>query len=138
MDVIRSDEELRDFAGEHLIYEIQMLFYTAVRLGQGSFHDTFEMNALLESFTVHARALLSVFRPEHPRADDAIASQWVDDWVEPELTPLFELVHPRVGKEIAHLTWTRAGMDEEAKRWPIPAIAAEFAPIVERSSMTRS
>lgn len=112
------------WAIEHLIYEFGMLRETAEKLGPGHHHDDpIVRNALLESFTLHVRTLLDFFYGERRKRDDALASDFFDGdiWERsrpPIEGPLSE-VNRRVGKEIAHLTYSRANVTAEAKGWPI-------------------
>lgn len=125
----RTTDELTA-ASDHLRYELEMLRATAAALASGAFGDSLAGNALLESFTIHARALLSFLYAESPRPDDVIAEdffaspeQWAD--IRPPKTPLIEKVHGRVGKEIAHLTYGRQAVLPEMKEWSFFDIARD-------------
>ena len=117
---------------EHLAYELWMLRSVAGVLGLGVFGEGQVRNALLESFSIHARTLLDFFFPAiapPPRDDDLLASdyfqsagRWED--VRGELPRDLIDVRRRVGKEIAHLTITRLDVTPETKPWNFPAIAA--------------
>jgi len=79
-------------------------------------------NALLEAFTIHARVLLKFLYDENPRADDVIADDFFptsQEWkeVRPEMTEILEPIYGRVGKEVAHLTYDRQYVTDEAKQW---------------------
>ena len=76
----RSDDELRE-ASDHLFYELWMLGRTARLLAMGVFGDGPVKNAVLESFTIHARALLQFFFPSNPRSDDVIAADFLSNAV---------------------------------------------------------
>lgn len=58
----RNDDELRA-ASDHLYYEIQMLRSTMALLATGAFGESILSNALIESFTIHARALIHFLYP---------------------------------------------------------------------------
>jgi hypothetical protein len=133
----RMDSELRELSG-HVLYEIQVLFGTAEALEYHATVDNFELPwvaqmASLEAFVVHARALEHfVFRDRgaRTRRDDGLA----DDFFEPgrwaELRPPKEItlneLSPRVGKEIAHITYERTKTTEGTKQWRFAQIAASI------------
>jgi hypothetical protein len=115
-------------ASEHLHYEMMMLIGTARGLASGVAGESVLNNALLESFTLHARALLAFLYADKPRPDDVVAEDFVSDWVSkrpPETAPLAR-VHFRVGKEIAHLTYERLSVTEEARQWRFVEVAEEM------------
>ncbi len=97
-------------------------------------HEWATRNALLESFTLHARSLADFFYPSRPKPDDAIADDFFDDdtWQRrgvPENSG-WRRVRRRVGKEIAHLTYARQNPDEEAASWPHGQIFLELVAVV--------
>src|SRR2546426_9248846 len=108
----RTQTDLRA-ASEHLHYEAWMFTTLARALATGVFGQGAIANAILESFTVHARALLDFLYAEHPWSDDIIAEdffttpeQWVS--VRGDMPPSLQEVNRRVGKEISHLTYARS------------------------------
>jgi len=119
----RSEEQLSKII-EHLGYEFQMLNHTAVVLATLPpilLHESIK-NALMESFTVHARNLLGFLWDLTPWDDDVIASDFFDDqstWDDnpPTIPPILEPLDGRVGKEVAHLTYARIGISPEDKQW---------------------
>lgn len=83
-------------------------------------------NALFEAHTVHARALYAFFFQERRKADDAVARDYVRDWDlnRPEPAAVLSTVSPRVGKEIAHLTYGRlAYKTDEERQWAFTDIS---------------
>jgi hypothetical protein len=65
------------------------------------------------------------------REDDVIAEDYFEDpakWpkVRPAPTELLKEIHGRVGKEIAHLTYKRLEVADDAKQWPFIKIADEI------------
>ena len=118
----RPDSELRRASG-HLYYEIEMFAGCAQVLAKGAYKDRTVTNALLESFTIHARAILDfLYARESARKENVIAEDFFDEpslWhsVRPRKTRLLSSIHKRVGKEIAHLTYTRQKVTPEAKKW---------------------
>jgi hypothetical protein len=93
-----------------LRYTAERLAAITMRMTAGTAIDQNERNALLESFTVHARCLIDFFW-KTPKGDDASAAHFCPDgsWERARGTIPDEVskVNPRVGKEIAHLTYAR-------------------------------
>ena len=117
----RASDVLRRVAEEHLKYEREMLDATAHLLAAGV-HDPHVRFALLESFTIHLRALIDFMWPTGARPDDVIASDFFPTpaaWAEvaPVLPDALEPAKTRVGKEIAHLTYARLDVAKEEKPW---------------------
>jgi hypothetical protein len=106
--------------------------------GQGPMH-----NALLESFAIHARVLLSFLYAEDPRENDVVAEDFFtipDEWasVRPPITENLKKVHRRVGKELAHLTYARTKLTDEMKDWPFAATAKEMRMVIDKFYRTVS
>lgn len=119
----RTSDELHELA-EHLLYECSMLKKTTDILGTGEFTGQVlpdpMHNALLESLTMHARALINFFYPPRRQyEDDAFAKDFYADWtsIRPPLAAPLRPVRDRVGKEIVHLTYHRIDIPAEAKNW---------------------
>lgn len=126
----RTPEMLRDIS-EHLFYEFWMFNSLAQAMASGVFGQGALNNAALESFTLHARALLDFLYAEKPQADDVIAEDYFDEpsqWltVRPEKTETLKVIHKRVGKEVAHLTYARLEVTAETKQWLFIQIANEI------------
>lgn len=87
-------------------------------------------NAIIESFTIHARALIDfLYRvPNTRHTDDIFAEHFFDEpatWISsrPQLSRVeVARIKNRVGKEIAHLTYKRQMVDPVDKPWPISEI----------------
>jgi len=126
----RSDDELKQ-AGEHLYYEYWMFVTLANVQSAGAFGQSAINNALLESFTIHTRAILDfLYRGESREKDDVLAIDFFnnpDEWVStrPNKSSTLESVHNRVGKEVAHLTYARQEIKPENKSWPFLEIAKD-------------
>ena len=117
----RTPEVLRK-ASNHLHYEIGMLTSSARGLASGITGVGVLHNALLESFTIHARVLLKFLYDENPWPNDVIADDFFptsQEWreVRPEMTEILKPIYGRVGKEVAHLTYDRQYVTDEAKKW---------------------
>ena len=117
-----------------------MLYETAARLvnNHAVHSDWVVKNALIESFTVHARSLaIFLYPPEHARKrpDDVTSDDYVGDiqqWREARgaIPPELRTTIQRTGKEIAHLTTQRHPPGSPRKAWgPEPIVRAFFAPL---------
>ena len=76
-----TDQQLHDYSADHLYYEISMLYETAMRLVHDPAMQTdwISRNALIESFTIHARALAFFIYKEKRWHDDVTAAEYVND-----------------------------------------------------------
>ena len=121
---------------EDVVYEIQMLgetgrFLSTFKANPSNDRDRVTQNAFIESFAIHARGLMAFLYPSDPRPDDVIADDFFDDpfaWrsKRPPMSEALRRIHPRVGKEIAHLTYSRSAVLPEEKRWPFAQIVVEM------------
>ena len=124
----RLSPEVLENAVVHLQYEIDMFDSTARHLAV-PMPDSFEKNVLLESFTIHFRALVDFLYPKgKTRPDDLLAWHYVGD--ENRWNSRRGQIHPalsavRVNKEIAHLTLKRQ-VDPAAKQWDIWTLHREL------------
>jgi hypothetical protein len=120
------------------VYYELLMFRTLARalatdvFGEGSLH-----NAVLESFTVHARNLLDFLFVESPREDDVVAADFLDSpeiWPEArgEMPEVLNDVNRRVGKEVVHLTYARLAVTPDQKPWPFLAITDAMQAIMTR------
>src|SRR4051812_11520484 len=133
---IRTPTQLRD-ASEHLHYEFWMFVTLSRALAISVFGQGAIRNAILESFTVHARVLLDFLYAEKPQADDVIADDFFTDpetWrqIRGDMAPALQKVNRRVGKEIAHLTYARLEVTPEIKGWSFLEIASAIEALVTR------
>jgi len=124
----RTDTELV-VASEDLYYEYAMMCGVAALLANPNLPESVTNNALLESFAVHARSLLQFLYIDKPfRDDDVVAVDFVPNWPNGRIarTSLLETVDFRVGKEVAHLTYSRANVKPECKSWHHKMISDEI------------
>ncbi len=132
----RTEEELRE-ASEHLFYEWSMLIRLARGLDSGIFaHGSVINNALIESFTIHARVLLGFLYSDPGQwkkwPEDAVAEDYflpdLEKWQDarPAKSQILQEAHNRVGGEVAHLTYARLKVTLEAKKWPVVKIARDI------------
>jgi hypothetical protein len=130
--------ELRSWASEHLMYEVDSLVYATVELGKTP-EGRIE-NALLESFAVHARCLNDFLwhdrRKSKPRdafaADFCRPGAWEKTRDALPQDALGEVRRRRrFGREVMHLTYDRIDGDGEAygeeKEWPCGVVLLELA-----------
>lgn len=104
-------------------YELHMMRRTAERLGRGESDDV-TRNALLESFLIHARALVGFFG-KRSKDDDIIACDYVSTWAE-AIPQYLRDVYDRVNKEVAHLTTTRHTTAVPEKQHDVAAIQLQL------------
>jgi hypothetical protein len=126
---------LRDYSADHLHYELSMLYDTADRLADaGLDNDPVALNAFVESFAIHARALAAFLYPdpEVKRKTDVKSDHYVRDTAEWEaargkdVPPLLQEVMTRTAKEIAHLTTERLPANSREKKWTPKKILRVF------------
>jgi hypothetical protein len=138
--VQKSESELQELL-PHLCYEVRMLLMTDLLLlrERNNPRDPSKLdewtvhNALFEAHTVHARGLFAFFFNRRTRPDDAIANDYVADWeaTRPPIAPVLATVSPRVGKEIAHLTYGRlAYKTDEERQWHFTSITKELVIVI--------
>jgi hypothetical protein len=119
----RSDEELRE-ASNWLKYEIWMFRGLAEMIALGQ-TDGLVKNAILDSFLIHTRALLSFFYAYNPHKNDAIAEDYFsssEEWINmrPIKSDYLEGVHNRISKSVAHISYVR-----NKSSWDCSKIARE-------------
>ena len=131
-----TPERLRDWAKEHLIYEVTTLVYATVELGNLPTERTARENTLLESFGVHSRCLDHFLWRDRidkqPRDAFAIDFCAPGDWErargELAQTALEDVRRrKRFGREIMHLTYDRIDGEGENKKWPCGEATLEIA-----------
>jgi hypothetical protein len=127
----RTKKELQK-ASDHLHYELWMLKSVANIL-TGDRTDVVINNALLESFSIHARVLLDFLYDDVPRNDDMNAIDYCSEWtgIRPEKSNLLGKLHLRVGKEVAHLTYARLQVSPDLRGWAFLEIANEISKIMK-------
>lgn len=120
----------------HLLYECEVLFGSAQVLEGHTTQDLQGLTqlavvTLLESFTIHARNLHTfLFRSRGDRGvqkDDALAEDYFsnDEWshLRPRKEDTLAPLSKRVAKEIAHISYSRGSISDEAKNWNFAQIA---------------
>jgi hypothetical protein len=125
-----SDEELRAYAGEHVLYEITQ-FVRATQAVEAAQTGLFPMNFAVEVLALHLRNLLVFFAPRNPWKTDACAHHFFKDWEPPDLGLYLGEARLMADKHVAHLTIDRP-YDLESKIWAVEPIVWSLKPIIER------
>ncbi|MBZ0167699.1 MAG: hypothetical protein K8I00_12910 [Candidatus Omnitrophica bacterium] len=118
-----SQEQLRIFSGEHLFYEIDMLYGVVDRLSAlDRPQDPYTINALLEAYVIHTQVILDFFYQPQMKADDAKALHFIDDirdWKKsiPPYDRYFRKFNRRRSREVVHLSYHRLDIKPEDKTW---------------------
>lgn len=146
-------DELREYADEHVLYEIWMtadltarmsrhaeMFRQGVSESDGRFAsellDLAGRNADIESWATHVRNLLKFLYMKRPTQADVVAAEYfekVHDWtgIRPDRPDSLGRVNARVPVEIGHLSFGRLGLSEEEKSWPYQQMWRELASVVD-------
>jgi hypothetical protein len=127
-----TDVELRAFSG-HLLYEIEMFSGTVgvlavvIELEESNLRTTLR-NALMESWALHVRNLLSFLYDTRAGKGDAVAADFVGSgWAAKRgaKPDVLKLAHAKASKEMAHMSWLRSQLTDIEREWHhMPIIAA--------------
>lgn len=129
-----SDKLLYDFSGEHLYYEIKMLFEICDLLMKPS-ENKYVFNSLLESYVLHTYNLLDFFYKPQIKPDDAKAFHYIKDfdrWKKmlPAYESYFRLFNKRRNREVTHLTYKRMEVTGSAKAWYVKETTDKIRKVV--------
>ena len=118
-----SSQQLIDFSGEHLYYEIKMLFGVRALLKKGV-QDQYVYSALLESFIIHTNIILDFFYKPQTKPDDAKAAHYIRDLIGwkrdlPAYEGYFRKFNRRRSREVVHLSYKRLETKGNEKLWSI-------------------
>jgi hypothetical protein len=125
-----SEDELRDYACEHVLYEITH-FVRAVQAVEAARAGLFPMNFAIEVFALHLRNLLDFFAPRNAHKTDACARHFHSGWEDPKLDLALREARWMADKHVAHLTTDRTA-DIDGKTWTVPPITGSLVSIIER------
>jgi hypothetical protein len=125
-----TEQELRAFAEEHLLYEVDMMRETlkvreTLSQPDSSLATWATNNALLESAVLHARNLIDFLYPrDTARSGDVTARDFFDptdlrDRSAPSVPKALTEMRRRADKELSHLTVHRISGTPVEKEWPI-------------------
>jgi hypothetical protein len=128
-------EKLIEFSGEHLYYEIWMLYGVTEKLLKGG-QDEYVFNALLESFVIHASIIIDFFYRPQVYGADARAIHYIADrkkWKEslPSYQRYFKKFHTKRNKEVVHLSFNRLEVRPEERPWNARQIIKQIRKIVD-------
>jgi hypothetical protein len=124
-----SEDELAEYAREHVLYEITH-FVRAAQAIEAARSALFPMNFALEVFALHLRNLLDFFAPRNPRKTDACAHHFHKEWKAPQLNIYLSDARWMADKHIAHLTTDRT-TDVDLKSWAVEPIVHSLVPIIK-------
>lgn len=132
-------QKLIEFSAEHLCYEINCLYATVGSVSGVKVTNAWEnnvKNVLLEGITLHARVLYQFLYWDRTDNDDALAVHFFSDpniWISnrPKPSENLKKLNKRVGKEIAHLTYSRMRIQLSDKGWNIYEIARELMQVLD-------
>lgn len=130
----RTNQELLDYSGEHIAYELQMFLFgwrfngtawgtwppplKGLALQPGA-QSWLILMSLKDALVLHARVLTMFLYPGQTHTDDAMATEYAPDWrtIRPPMDPLLKDLRDRAGAELAHLTWKRKAGATPDKAW---------------------
>jgi hypothetical protein len=129
---VPSDSELREYSGEHLLYELQMLRWLVAAIPSQA--KGFALSALLESFVIHLRNLIDFFYGDLARADDVVAGDFFEkltDWDAGTISKSLEAARERANKEVSHLTHKRKSGGDPTKPWNVVQLARQVQAVAK-------
>jgi hypothetical protein len=135
-------EPARDVVGlsRHVLYEAEMTQTLVLRIGEMLIvgeYPQWLMNAAVESFGIHVRAQLEfLYADSRKFDDDGIALDLVRNGEEWRATRgkrprLLVEVAQRANKEIAHITFHRVALDEQARQWHVGNVHEALARVLK-------
>jgi hypothetical protein len=125
-----SDSDLKNYAEEHLQYEVEMLTWSAGILASLVQRKNLNPlpwainNGLLNTFAIHARNLTD-FLYSRSKGKDSPTDIIIQDYVDMEditghlipISPILEEVKIKANKQVAHLTMERINYEKLGKQW---------------------
>jgi hypothetical protein len=112
-----TEDQLREYAAEHLKYDALMLRATQVLLNKPNLPESLA-HSLLESLMLATRRLMEFFYQESGGDNDARATQYCKsgDWTTTKPKALWK-VTGRINREIAHASLERVNLTTETRGW---------------------
>jgi hypothetical protein len=116
------------YLAQHYVYELNMLRWTDAQLRVTP--TGFLANALIESFCVHARALMDFYKSSG-RGDDVVATDFITagQFAARATSQISPDIRDRVNKQVAHLTGARENptkkVDKADRKTLLTAIEAD-------------
>ena len=130
-----SDAELTAYSGEHILYELKLLQWTAAELGAPK--SDVMRSVLIESFAIHLRNLIDFFFTLPTHDDDVTASVFCAGWSE-TLTVSLDAAKTRANKEVSHLTLGRKDGVNPGKVWNVSGLFQEVREVARRFAANAS
>ena len=152
-----SDEELRDYAELHLLYEIEMLTWSVGILAflakrkDVKFIPWALNNGVLNTFSMHARNLIE-FLYSRSKGKDYPTDIIIQDYAEESdisshlatITPLLEEALIKANKQVAHLSMERIDYEKAGKEWKFIELMSQIqyafssiAPFISDQKMSK-
>jgi hypothetical protein len=135
---IRTQKELQDDS-DTLFYEYEMLAKTWIEIKDDTPRTL--RNALIQSFAVHARSLISFCFDNTDNPTDIFAIDYVPSWAE-EMTPFLDNAKKKANKQIAHITTERRNLNQPGRNlnqpegpigtWDLLEIAFQLAVVMHK------
>ena len=128
-------DDLLKFSGEHLYYEIEML-YGVSRLIKAGNSNGIVYNALLESFVLHTSVILDFFYKMPLNPLEAKAAHYIKDmnaWrdVLPSYNKYFIRFNKKRNREVMHLSYERLKVEYVEKVWDFTRLNEQLRKIID-------
>ncbi len=130
-----SSQDLIQFAGEHLRYEIEMLYGVSRLIKEGR-ADGVIYNALLESFVLHTSVILDFFYKLPMNPQEAKATHYIrdlEDWRQalPPYDKYFIRFNKKRNREVMHLSYDRLKVEWVEKVWDFTRLNVQLRKIID-------
>lgn len=141
-----TDVYLQAYSGEHVFYEIDMLFGVGNLIAKRACivaatpEDKQRLNNLvIEGFGIHVRNIVDfLYLPQD--GTDVVAADFCvpRDWEAacPPISMTLKAAKTRANKELAHLTTSRLSGNPPEKQWAAAALMVELNPLIKRFLVT--
>ena len=130
-----SEPELLAYSRAHLRYELWMFLRTGQYLvdtpDPTNEAERVLENAMVESFVIHLRNLISFLYSERVESKDIVAADFFQDanaWYQrrPTISQSLKKARERSHKEVVHLTTDRIAEKTPEKEWPVSKLVGEI------------
>lgn len=131
----RTKEELR-IASDHLQYEYWMLISLANGMASNLIGEGPLNNAIVEAYVIHVRNLIYFLYGKKQGNNHIIARDFFNsaqEWgdLRPKKSDSLAFAERRAHKEVAHLSYDRAKVTPETKKWHYIELANEIASVFQ-------
>jgi len=126
---MKDKKELADISS-HLYYEFSMFVSLTQEMLKGCPPGAIN-NAILQSFALHVRNLIDFLYNDNHQTDDVYAGDFFEnpeDWLKlrKPISPILAQAKKRANKEIAHLTYSRARVKPDEKKWAFVDLSSKM------------